>query len=76
MPVHSGPAKLSSFRTPTSAAKRPATSGVPAAPNKPSTRAADSDKNSSQVPAQSSSSLPQRDALPAFNAIAAMALAT
>jgi hypothetical protein len=56
-PVHSGPAKPSSFRTPTSAGKRPTTSGVPAAPNKPSTRAIDLDKNSLQVPAQSSSSV-------------------
>jgi hypothetical protein len=56
-PLHSGPAKPSSFQTPTSAAKRPTTSGVPAAPNKPSTHAADSGKNSLQVPAQSSSSV-------------------
>jgi hypothetical protein len=76
MPVHSGPAKLSSFRMPTSAAKRSATSGVLAAPNKPSTRAADLGKNSLQVPAQSSSSVASTDALPAFSAIAAMGLAT
>jgi hypothetical protein len=53
-PVHLGPAKVSSFRTPTSAAKQPTTSGIPATLNKPSTCAADSGKNSLQVPAQSS----------------------
>jgi hypothetical protein len=52
--VHLGLAKVSSFWTLTSAAKRPTTSGIPAAPNKPSTRAVDSGKNSLQVPAQSS----------------------
>jgi hypothetical protein len=56
-PVHSGPAKPSSFRTSTSAGKQPAASGVPAAPNKPSAHAADSGKNYLQVPAQSFSSV-------------------
>jgi hypothetical protein len=56
-PVHLGLAKPSSFRTPTSAGKRPAMSGVLAAPNKPSTHAADSGKKSLQVPTQSSSSV-------------------
>jgi hypothetical protein len=56
-PVHSGPPKPSSFWMPASVGKRLATSGVPAAPNKPSTHAADSSKNSLQVPAQSSSSV-------------------
>jgi hypothetical protein len=73
-PVHSGPARPSSFRTLTSAGKRPATSGVPAEPNKPSTGAADSGKNYLMVPAQSSCPLPRRDALPSFSAIAAMGL--
>jgi hypothetical protein len=55
--VHSGLAKPCSFRTPTSAGKRPATSGVSAAPNKPFTHVVDSGKNSLQVPAQSSLSV-------------------